>query len=359
MELEYNITYRPKDKGWQFIISYKSDGKWKQKSKQGFKTKKEAKPVAEKMVLELKKDLKNNSEIDKAYNDITFKELADLYIKHIELYKEYSTIQSYKYAVSKFSNISELKIRDIKRAHIQKIVDDLVKEGLMFKTVHGHMSKIKLILQYYKDNFNLNYTLFDSIKIPKDKKDSTKKALTKKQLDELLKKLDGNKYYLVVLIAATCGLRCGEILGLTWNDVDLKKGCLKLNKQWKVDKKTKKSTFGSLKGNNSYREVPIPPNTVKILKKYKSNGLIDLNKRIAPFSNSAIKLYLNPLLKEISGITLHELRHTYATMLVSNEIDFKTAAKFLGHDVKQTMQTYSHVTDEMIKKATDKISDIF
>lgn len=358
--MEYNITYRQKDKGWQFIISYKLDGKWKQKSKQGFSTKKEAKPVAEKMVLELKKELKNNSTLDNTYSDITFKELANLYMEHIELYKEYSTMQSYKYAISKFSNISDLKVKDIKKAHVQKTVDNLVKEGLMFKTVHGHMSKIKIILQYYTDNFNSSYAVFDKIEIPKDKKDSTKKALTKNQLDKLLKQLEGNKYYLVVLIAATCGLRCGEILGLTWNDVHLKEGYLKLNKQWKIDKKTKKSTFGNLKGNNSYREVPIPPNTVKILKKYKCNSeVIDFNKRITPFSNSAIKLYLNPLLKELNGITLHELRHTYATLLISNEIDFKTAAQFLGHDVKQTLQTYSHVTDEMVKKATNKISKIF
>lgn len=357
--MEYNITYRQKDKGWQFIISYKLDGKWKQKSKQGFSTKKESKPVAEKMVLDLKRELKNNTVEDKTYSDITFKELANLYIEHIELYKEYSTIQSYKYAVNKFSNISDLKVKDIKRAHIQKNVDNLVKEDLMFKTVHGHMSKIKIILQYYTDNFNSSYAVFDNITIPKDKQDSTKKALTKDQLDKLLEQLEGNKFYLVALITGTCGLRCGEILGLTWNDVDLKNGCLKVNKQWKIDKKTKKSTFGNLKGNNSYREVPIPANTVKILKKYKGNGVINLDKRIAPFSSSAIKLYLNPLLKELNGITLHELRHTYATMLVSNEIDFKTAAKFLGHNVKQTLQTYSHVTDEMVKKATDKISKIF
>lgn len=42
MNLEYNITYRQKDKGWQFIISYKLDNKWKQKSKQGFRTKSDA-----------------------------------------------------------------------------------------------------------------------------------------------------------------------------------------------------------------------------------------------------------------------------------------------------------------------------
>ena len=43
-DLNYNLTFREKDKGWQCIVSYKEkSGKWKQKSKQGFKTKREAK----------------------------------------------------------------------------------------------------------------------------------------------------------------------------------------------------------------------------------------------------------------------------------------------------------------------------
>jgi len=55
--MDYNITYRQKDKGWQFIISYKdNNGKWKQRSKQGFKTKKDAKPEAESLLSNLKKE---------------------------------------------------------------------------------------------------------------------------------------------------------------------------------------------------------------------------------------------------------------------------------------------------------------
>ena len=98
---------------------------------------------------------------------------------------------------------------------------------------------------------------------------------------------------------------------------------------------------------------------MKILKEYKSNKIIDINNRIKPYGNGCIKRYLNPVLKKLAGISIHELRHSYATILVSNLIDFKTTADFLGHDVQQTIKTYSHVTDEMKKKATDTISKIF
>ena len=86
--MEYNITYRQKDKGWQYIISYKVNGKWKQKSKQGFKSKKEAKPYAEIALQELKNNLNLNQEL----KDITFEEFKDLYIEHISLYMQENTI---------------------------------------------------------------------------------------------------------------------------------------------------------------------------------------------------------------------------------------------------------------------------
>ena len=63
--MQYNITYREKNKGIQFIISYKLNGKWKQKSKQGFKSKKEAKKVADKTLNLLKQDLNDNTKIFK------------------------------------------------------------------------------------------------------------------------------------------------------------------------------------------------------------------------------------------------------------------------------------------------------
>ena len=58
-------------------------------------------------------------------------------------------------------------------------------------------------------------------------------------------------------------------------------------------------------------------------------------------------------------VTVHELRHTFATILIQNNVDFKTAAKLLGHDVEQTMNTYSHVNDEMLERAKNVIQKFF
>ena len=55
--MECNITYRQKDKGWQYIISYKVNRKWKQVSKQGFKSRASARIAADKRTEELRETL--------------------------------------------------------------------------------------------------------------------------------------------------------------------------------------------------------------------------------------------------------------------------------------------------------------
>ena len=106
-----------------------------------------------------------------------------------------------------------------------------------------------------------------------------------------------------------------------------------------------------MKTKNSNRVVPVTKSFIKTLKNYKSLGPISIDNRIAPFNKPSIEKYLNPKLREYADISMHELRHTYATLLIHNGVDFKTVAKILGHDVKQTLDTYSHVTDDMMEVA--------
>lgn len=359
MDLEYNITYRKKDKGWQYIISYKDNGKWKQKAKQGFVLKNEAKLAADKRVLELKKEINLNSKniINSDYTTVTFKQLADEFIEHSKLYKEHNTIKGYKNAISNFKLIHGIKVCKLKKIDLTKCIDYMAKNNLEYETIKTYIRRIKLIFDYYRENYNSNFYINLNFKISKSKKAKNKKALTKKQLDDLLKseKLLKSKFYIVAYIAGRTGLRCGEILGLTWDCIDEKNMDIKVNKQWKI-LKDGHSGFGELKSKNSYRNVPITKGFLNEIKKYRS---INPENRIAPFNKTSIDKYLNPLLHELAGISLHELRHSYITLLIANNIDFKTVAKIAGHDVEQTMATYSHVTDDMMNNASKMISKIF
>ncbi|WP_249168584.1 site-specific integrase [Alkaliphilus sp. B6464] len=147
---------------------------------------------------------------------------------------------------------------------------------------------------------------------------------------------------------------------MTWGDVDEVNSKLTVNKQWKR-LKDGSFGFGTVKRKNSNRTVPISQNTLNALLKYKKNNPTDIKNRIfldnSP-QNVSYRIY-KKLNNKGLDVTMHDLRHTYATMLVASGVDFKTVAQLMGHDVEMTIKTYSHVTEDMIKKATNTVNFIF
>lgn len=362
--MDYNITYRKKDKSLQCIISYKDENdKWKQKSKQGFKTQKEYKVWIDNTVEELENQIKLNKKIDYTLKDITFKELMDKFITHKELHREYSTVITIKTAHNKFTHLDDMKVIDISKADIQYCVDLMTKEGLAISTIEANTSRIKTVFNYAIEGIEMiEKNPVDKITIPEDKKSEQKiKALTKAQLDDLFNRIEEPILKLISMIAGTCGLRIGEIMGLTWEDVDLKNSTLNVNKQWKLIKDWEYG-MGDVKRKKSNRVVPIPETTLNELKLYNKLYPIHTSKRIFyhRINNNSVGTDLSKIYKKLGyDITIHDLRHTYATHLIANGLDFKTVAQLMGHDVQETIKTYSHVTDDMIKRATDVIEKIF
>jgi len=356
--MQYNITYRKKDKGIQFIISYKdNEKKWRQKSKQGFQSSKEAKSAAQSEVKDLEKSLELKASLNTEYEGITFEQFVEKYIKHMRLYREANTVIAFKIALKHFECMNNIELSKISLVDIQEAVDDMTRTGLSPTTIQDYLRKLNTLFRSAMEEYNLIYSLpAKNIKIAKVKRDINKRALNKLESDNLLKDFEKNKYYLIILIALKCGLRLGEILGLTWDDIDTKKSIMKVTKQWKRVTE-KEYGFGTLKSKNSNREIPIPPKTNIVLK---NTTVKNIDNRLASFKTTVgVSSCLNRQFKKGGyNITIHELRHTYATTLIANGIDFKTAAKFLGHSVEQTMKTYSHVNDDMIKKATSIIDKI-
>jgi len=363
--MQYSTSIRKKDKSYQYIITYKVGNDWKTKSKQGFSLNKEGKKNAQedmdKVVLQLKKQLKNNTDINMV--GITFGQFAEKHIEHLKLYKETNTVVSIRTVLNHFISLNDIELSRVSVLDIQLIVDDMTRSKLKSNVIKDYVCKLGSVFAYAKNEYKLIYespTENVSFKVNKEILETCKRALNKSESDKLLedfKEGKHEKYYLVLLIALTCGLRLGEILGLTWDDIDTKNSIMKVNKQWKRVNEDDYN-FGTLKSKNSYRDIPIPPKTNTILK---AITIRNMNGRVFNFkSTGSVSNCLNRIFKIGEyNITVHELRHTYATILISNGVPFKTAAYFLGHTVEQTMKTYSHVNEDMIKKATSIIENIF
>ncbi|WP_338631110.1 site-specific integrase [Clostridium baratii] len=362
--MDYNITYREKNKGIQVIVSYKDNlGRWKQKSKQGFPNtregKRKAKFEADKILQILKEDYKNFS--NNEFAGITFREFADIYLKHLSISLEVNTINSYKLSLSHFSYLNDLQLINIKPIDIQKGIDELIVKGYKKGSIKTYLNKIKHIFNAAINDYDINMkNPTTKISIPIDKNDVNKTALTLQELDSLLNSITIKEHYLIALFASKCGLRIGEIIGLTWADIDFKNNTLSVNKQWKLLKDNTYG-FGDVKSKNSNRIIPLTQNLIKELKEFKRSSTLNIDGRI--FNEKDTRVVNSKFNKYIKrrgfDISVHELRHTYATTLISNGVDFKTAAQLLGHDVEQTMKTYSHVTDDMLKRASNILENIF
>lgn len=369
--MDYNITYRKKNNGIQVILSYKnSTGKWKQKSKQGFPDNREGnkkvKIAADKMLQELKETISLN--ISEDMDELTIGELKKDYLQHIKIHREHNTYKNYEQSLNYFQ-IDDIEVKKLKLVDVQKCVDKLVNK-VSLTTIQRRTTIFKCMLNYANRQYNIPISNMNNLTLPSVKNTADKRALENSEQIELLhhfKHRGDQDYYLVVLLATTCGLRVGEIIGLTWDDIDVKTNEININKQWKINKLTNTYDFGELKSKNSYRIVPIPPSTINELLRIKllndSNKVINIesayNRLIKCNSTYSMSSNLGKVLRRKFKITIHELRHTYATNLIKNGIDFKTAANLLGHDVEQTMRTYSHVTNDMLKDAANLINKIF
>lgn len=359
--MQYNITYRKKDGGWQYIISFKEGEKWRQKSKQGFRTRGLAKVAADERIEKMKEDHKLKKTLDSSLQDMTFEEFMNMYIEHKETHREYSTVRSIRYSWNKFSNLNDMAIKDITSLHTQNCVDEIVREGLSYNTIKSYVALMNGAFNYAIDKKIIKDNPMQGLIFPDDKSFEKIKALDKWEFEDLLSKVKNKRYRMIAMIAGTCGLRIGEIIGLTWDCIDFENSTMTVNKQWKEIERGKWG-FGPVKRKNSNRTVPIPPKTLKELARYKSEIPTHISNRIF-YQNVSIKNLgqnIATSFKEAGyDITVHELRHTYATLLIANGVDFKTVAKLMGHDVEQTLKTYSHVTDEMMNKATNTLKTIF
>lgn len=350
--MQYNFTIRKKDGNYQIIVSYKDGLKWRQKSKQGFVTQREAKLYGQIIIEELKKTVTNP--LDDSLKDITLIQFYNIYMEENKP-DVYSTFKAYDNAFKKFKSLFNKKVKDITEIHIRNTLNSL---DVSISTKNMCITIISKVMKYAVSPYKIiNDDPSQHIKRLKKKTESKLNTLTDADIAFLLNglKIRNQKYYIICSIAAYTGMRYGEILGLTFDDIDFDNSIIDINKQYAYSGKGL-YTLRQLKTKNSYRKIPIPPILKNILLEYRKS-----QKKIRLFnvktgSTGALTTIIK---KYLPNTSIHDLRHTYATKLIANGVDVKTVASLLGDTVDTVINTYIHYTNEMRLKAHDSVSKIF
>jgi len=173
--------------------------------------------------------------------------------------------------------------------------------------------------------------------------------LNKKEIKTLLDNCD-KKLYPVFLTFIYTGLRKGELLNLTWKDVDFKRKMVKVRAKEDWQPKT------------SERDIPLHKEVLKVLKKLKDKNPFKSKYVFCSPDGDKCKIKLRRRLMEVTKICgfpdvtkIHSLRHTFASHLVMSGVDLPTVAKLMGHADIATTMIYAHLAPDHLSGAVDKL----
>jgi len=243
-------------------------------------------------------------------------------------------------------------VRDITQGMIQEFFTEKSKTFS-----ESNLQKFRLCLNAIFETAILNdYCTKNPCKqlVIRSKTDKTnKRVYTEQEASAVLARTDEHEFGLYIRILLQMGLRCSELCGLMWEDIDTKnaimhirRACVDNNGVPLIDKPKNKT---------SLRSIPIPSDLNERLKAAKGSGYLvasKTGKNISPKSFSAKrykKFFADTGLPEL---TPHELRHTCGTLLYERTHDIFAVSKFLGHSsIAITTKLYVHDSPENLRSA--------
>ncbi len=357
--------------GWRYRVSYKENGKYKTKTKGGFRTKKEAELAA----AELEKQLHRGYDINAG--DQLFSEYMrnwyEVFRKGKKSEDNDNDIRRAVEFVEKY--FPGVKLNELTRTMYQKALNDYGETHSTASVKKHHTYMRACLREAIAEGIIHRDPTFGAV--VKGKKDPKNEELKYLDFEEVKKLTKVTKEHLqpryisryIILFALATGARFSEIIGLTWDCVDFENKTITINKTW--DHKHKKG-FDNTKNYASKRTITVDEHTLGILRDLKrkqaelaiktglrnEHNLVFVNNRFELVTNTAVNKTLRSLCKKakIKEITCHGLRHTHASMLLFKGVNIKYVSRRLGHkDIVTTLQTYSHIMDEMEQKESRQV----
>lgn len=365
---------------YQVIIEYPADpftGKRMRKYYTVHGTKKDAEKFKRDMII----DLENQTFVEPTR--MTTKEwLKKWYDTYLKDYLSASTLRGYRYQIDTYiiPRFGNVPIQNLSAMEIQKWINDLSKES---PVTHKPMSA-KTVRNIY---LNLSAALEKAVKLDIIKKNPCKNVVLPQrnkhqvtvydemEIKKLIESSSGTDMELPIMIALNLGLRRGEMIALRWENIDLDNGIVHICEN-RIDGLNGEVITKLPKSQAGIRDIPISESMIQMLKGHKIEYLkkqlkygVGYNKDdyvicqnngqpYKPFSFS--KKFRTFLAKNnLRHIRLHDLRHTNASVMLSQGISPKVAQQRLGHsDFSTTMNIYSHVMKSMEVEAAQKLDDV-
>ena len=268
-------------------------------------------------------------------------------------------------------NISELGRREIQEFLTQQKKDGNMRNGEKLSATGTNMmlSVLNLAFEYACDMEYIEEN--PCVRVRRTKAEAKKiEAFTvdeQRAIESEIARSD-DRWLHGILLCLYTGLRIGELLGLTWNDVDLERGVIKITKtvyREKNDSGMWQLCVDTPKTKASDRVIPLPEYITDMLRQDLETAqtpYIVENKKGERMSIRSYQ-YLFEKLTERAGVrklNFHALRHTFATRAIECGMDIKTLSEIMGHkNASITLNRYAHSMMDTKIEMMNKLQKIF
>lgn len=279
-----------------------------------------------------------------------------------------------------FERRKDLTVGSIRSKDIDEFYNQLFEDNVVSNTViHYHAVLRKAFQQAFKDEL-IEANPFDRVDRPKKNKFQGENY-SEEELLALLKLTKDDPIYPAIMFAGGLGLRRSEALGVRWSRIDFEERCVLLDTkivETKENGKTHIQAIEEMKNKSSHRTLPLPDQVYEMLVEIKAKQ--ELYKKM--FKSSYSREYddyvcvnqLGELMKPsyvtehfaaiiqdlgLRKIRFHDLRHTFASVLINNDVPLINVSRFLGHsDISTTANIYAHLDKSNKQSSADIMTGI-
>ena len=351
------------------------NGKRKETTRHGFKTRKEAVLCEAKIKTEIATNGLLNTEVP------TFKEIYELWYEGYQHTIKESTLLVNQHIFDLLlAKLENMQLKKLTLPYCQKIINNYSKKFSI-----AVLKKIKIygsmILDYAVKMKAIYSNPMKDVLLPKPKDDITSddkdKYYSKEELKQFLTLVDNEndiKLTAMFRVLAFTGIRKGELQALEWSDIDFTNNTININKTLALNTE-KNVVIQTPKSKSSIRSISIDEQTANILKRWKlkqRERFLMIGTRVKKHqpcfteevTNSYLYLnFMNANLKRIckkhdfKEIKVHGFRHTHCSLLFESGFTIQEVQDRLGHsDLKTTMSIYAHVTEKQRDNMADKFA---
>ena len=347
-------------------------GKRRERKRSGFASLKEA----QRELLKLKAAMLDNNHLQVDKNEMSLSQWIDIWYETYSKDWAISTREARKNTIDKHVKrlIGDIKLKDItKTIYVNRFLNVLKDEGFKAHSIRSMHATVSTALNAAVEDDIIDRNRIRSAPIEHPQRLTN--FLTPYELNVFLHYAEKERIsdYTLILLLAYTGMRSGEALGLHWSDVDFDENTVSIKRTRDVLGTRKPKT------ENSVRTIKVDELVFKQLKKYRAwcaqkkfeygeqledddyvflnnDGSMNYYKELLSIAISRIYRNMKKDNVKINTITGHGLRHTHATILLSQGVPVKTVADRLGNTPETLLETYAHTFEELEEKAVTVFS---